>query len=213
MYKVRKVECVLAYVCVCENPQKSEVVDFIWYIYSHIPYICVKSAEGWVCACVCVRVWISSKVGRSWFHRVCIYIYTRTKSSLESSGCRTRPMKISGYQPRLTHMGRKPESNLVRSQWYKSNQRVYTGSKSRIQKASWVDHVCAQSAQRCVCACVCLCVWNQRVYTGSKPRIQEASWVDYICAQSAQRWECACVVCVCVWIFSKVGRMLIPHST
>jgi len=46
MYKVRKVECVLAYVCVCENPQKSEVVDFIWYIYSHIPYICVKSAEG-----------------------------------------------------------------------------------------------------------------------------------------------------------------------
>ena len=29
----------------------------------------------------------------------------RTKSFLESSGCRTRSLKTSGYQPRLTQMG------------------------------------------------------------------------------------------------------------
>jgi len=41
---------------------------------------------------------------------VCIgFLYTaqkaRTKSFLESSGCQTRPLQTSGYQPQLTQMG------------------------------------------------------------------------------------------------------------
>ena len=35
-------------------------------------------------------------------YECCTY---RTKSFLESSGCRTRPLKTRGYQPRLTQMG------------------------------------------------------------------------------------------------------------
>ena len=35
-----------------------------------------------------------------------VYFFSfRTKGFLESSGCRTRPLKTSGYQPRRTQMG------------------------------------------------------------------------------------------------------------
>jgi len=62
---------------------------------------------------------------------------SRTKSFLESIGCRTRPLKTSGYPPGLTQMGTNEKCTLVRSSWYKSNKRVYTGSNTCSQEAFW----------------------------------------------------------------------------
>jgi len=48
--------------------------------------------------------------------------------------------------------GCKADSNLVWSYWYKSNKRVFMGSKTRIQEASWVQSF----VERVLCVCVCV---------------------------------------------------------
>jgi len=58
----------------------------------------------------------------------------RAKSYLESSGCRTRQPKTSGYKQRLTQMGTNEKCTLVRSWWYKSNKRGYTRSNMVVEK-------------------------------------------------------------------------------
>jgi len=70
----------------------------------------------------------------------------RTKSFLESSGCRTHPLKTSGYWPRLTQMGKIQNGPSCSRWWYKSKQKWVTGSKPRLQEASDAGCCCHLSA-------------------------------------------------------------------
>jgi len=88
------------------------------YIHVHI-YIYIHMYM-YTHTCLCVYTFTYT-----WIYLHIIHPYshflksTHTKISLESSGCRTRPLETSGYRPRLTHCGANPNRHLVRSRWYR----------------------------------------------------------------------------------------------
>jgi len=62
-----------------------------------------------------VPFFVWSLVVRNFFSMQTSHVKRRTNRFLESSGCRTRPLKIGGYQPRLAQNGTNEKCTSVRS--------------------------------------------------------------------------------------------------
>jgi len=106
-----------------------------------------------VCVCVRERGWIVSHVfsvvSRMSICRQLEYPHEKLLGIQRVSNLSTENQRIS--TPAHSN-GCKADSNLVWSYWYKSNKRVFTGSKTRIQEASWVQSF----VERVLCVCVCV---------------------------------------------------------
>jgi len=102
------------------------VTSHVWM--SHVTQICASHSQSATLASgppmnesrhthewVTPNIWMSHRVTYTNKSRIC------TKTLLETCGSRTRPLKTSGYRPRLTHCGTNPQQHLIRSWWYKSS--------------------------------------------------------------------------------------------
>jgi len=84
---------------------------------SHVSYTTIQLIHE-ICSTMYLHLENESRL--MWMsHISCEWVMSpvplRTKSCLESSGCRTCPLKTSRYQPRLTPMGTNKKCTLVRS--------------------------------------------------------------------------------------------------
>jgi len=86
----------------------------------HESFVCQTwLIHTWDMTCSCDRrdmPWTTRRIHmQDMSHSCATYDSFRTNSCLESSGCRTRPLKISGYQPWPSPMGTIEKSTLVLS--------------------------------------------------------------------------------------------------
>jgi len=111
----------------------------------------------------------------------------RTKSFLQSSGCRIRPLETSEYRHQLTHWSYTPQSTFVPRYWYKFNTRVYMGLKTYHQEAFWAvyqPYIYPQKSPTCI-----------RVLLGGisakEPYIYPQKSPTYICKRALHIFMCS----------------------